>query len=103
MNAAELARDGLAVGTGAAVTLSALGVPAGWPFVGKMYVHQYDPQAFFDGAATWLAVHDDVAATRLNVEALVGEVATTSWRSEDGRAFERRMDAYLTDLRSIDM
>ncbi|MGW2216827.1 hypothetical protein ACWCSD_17720 [Nonomuraea sp. NPDC001684] len=103
MNAAELARDALMAGAGAAVTLSALGVPAAWPFVGRMYVHQYDPQAFFDGADTWLAVHDDVAATRLNVEALVGEVATTSWRSEDGRAFDRRMDAYLAGLRSIEI
>ncbi|WP_237107915.1 hypothetical protein [Nonomuraea sp. MG754425] len=103
MNAARLARDSLALGTGAAVTLSALGVPAGWPFVGRMYVHQYDPQTFFDGAATWLAVHDDVAATRRNVGALVGEVAVPNWRSADGRAFERRMDAYLAGLRSIEI
>ncbi|MFI7688708.1 hypothetical protein ACIBQ6_06520 [Nonomuraea sp. NPDC049655] len=103
MNAAGLARDALMAGAGAAVTLSALGVPAAWPFVGRMYVHQYDPRAFFDGADTWPAVHDDVAATRLNVEALVGEVATTSWRSEDGRAFDRRMDACLAGLRSIEI
>ncbi|MEV0618891.1 hypothetical protein AB0I81_36615 [Nonomuraea sp. NPDC050404] len=103
MNAAELARSGLAMGTAAAVTLAALGVPAAWPFVGKMYIHQYDPRTFFDGARTWLAVHDDVAATRLNVGSLVGEVATTGWRSEDGRAFERHLDAYLAGLRSIEI
>ncbi|MBF8193809.1 hypothetical protein ITP53_50660 [Nonomuraea sp. K274] len=68
-----------------------------------MYIHQYHPQAYFDGAATWLAVHDDVVATRLNVDALVAEVAVTSWRSEDGRTFQRRMDAYLADLRSIEI
>ncbi|WP_336206388.1 hypothetical protein [Nonomuraea sp. LPB2021202275-12-8] len=103
VNLAEPARRGLLVGTGAALTLSALGVPAGWPFVGKMYVHQYDPQTFFDGAETWLAVRDDVAATRRNVEALVAEVSVTSWRSDDGRAFQRRMDAYLADLRGIEL
>ncbi|MFD1541847.1 hypothetical protein [Nonomuraea guangzhouensis] len=103
MNLAELARRSLELGTGAALTLSVLGVPAGWPFVGKMYIHQYHPQALFDGAGTWLAVHDDVVAARLNVEALVGEVAVTGWRSEDGRAFQRRMDAYLADLRSIEI
>ena len=103
MTFAELARRSLELGTGAALTLSVLGVPAGWPFVGRMYIHQYHPQAFFDGAGTWLAVHDDVVAARLNVEALVGEVAVTSWRSEDGRAFQRRMDAYLADLRGIEL
>jgi len=103
MNVAELARRSLELSTGAALTLSVLGVPAGWPFVGKMYVHQYHPQAFFDGASTWLAVHDDVTAARLNVEALVGEVAVTNWRSEDGRAFQLRMDAYLADLRGIEI
>ncbi|MEV0386841.1 hypothetical protein [Nonomuraea sp. NPDC050643] len=103
MNVGELARRSLELGTGAALTLSVLGVPAGWPFVGKMYVHQYHPQAFFDGAETWLAVHDDVVAARLNVEALVDEVAVTSWRSEDDRAFQRRMDAYLADLRGIEI
>ncbi|MET7332703.1 hypothetical protein [Nonomuraea sp. NPDC005650] len=103
MNLAALARRGLEVGTGSALALSALGVPAGWPFVGRMYVHQYHPQSFFDGARTWLAVHDDVVAARLNVQALVSEVASTSWRSEDGRAFQRRMDAYLADLRGIEI
>ncbi|MEU7746453.1 hypothetical protein [Nonomuraea sp. NPDC049158] len=103
MNFAELARRSLELGTGSALSLSALGVPAGWPFVGKMYIHQYHPQAFFDGAGTWLAVHDDVVTARLNVEALVDEVAVTSWRSEDGRAFQRRMDAYLADLRGIEI
>ncbi|MFI9593841.1 hypothetical protein [Nonomuraea sp. NPDC052265] len=62
VNLAGLGRHGLMVGTGAAVTLSALGVPAAWPFVGKMYIHQYDPQAFFDAATTWSSVHDDVGA-----------------------------------------
>ncbi|MFC7586464.1 hypothetical protein ACFQYP_24030 [Nonomuraea antimicrobica] len=103
MNLAELARSSLMTGTGAGVTLSALGVPAGWPFVGRMYVHQYDPQVFFDAAGAWLTVRDDVTAARLNVAALVSEVAVTSWRSEDGRAFQRRMDAYLADLRGIEL
>ncbi|MFI9845515.1 hypothetical protein ACIHFD_51430 [Nonomuraea sp. NPDC051941] len=103
MNLADLSRRSLEMGTGAALTLSALGVPAGWPFVGKMYIHQYKPQSFFDGAETWLAVHDDVVAARLGVDALVAEVASTSWRSEDGRAFQRRMDAYLADLRGIEI
>ncbi|GGS97296.1 hypothetical protein ACFFV7_21805 [Nonomuraea spiralis] len=103
MNLTTLGRDGLMTGTGAAVTLSALGVPAAWPFVGKMYVHQYDPQAFFDAATTWLSAHDDVVATRLDVEALVAGVAVTDWRSEDGRAFQRRMDAYLADLRGVEI
>ncbi|MGW2155871.1 hypothetical protein [Nonomuraea sp. NPDC001699] len=103
VNLAALGRHGLMVGTGAALTLSALGVPAAWPFVGKMYVHQYDPQAFFDAAPTWSSVHDDVVAARLDVEALVAGVAATSWRSEDGRAFQRRMDAYLADLRGIEL
>lgn len=99
----ELALGALATGTGAAVTLSALGVPAAWPFVGKMYVHQYDPQAFFDAAKTWLDVHDKVTTARQNVERLTDGVAMTAWRSEDGRAFQRRMDAYLADLRSIEI
>ncbi|MEV1179074.1 hypothetical protein [Nonomuraea sp. NPDC049784] len=103
MNLAQLARRGLEVGTGAALTLSALGVPAGWPFVGKMYIHQYDPQKFFDGAQTWIKVHDDVTGARLAVEALVAEVAETSWRSEDGRVFQRRMDAHLADLRGVEL
>ncbi|MDP9866930.1 MULTISPECIES: hypothetical protein [Streptosporangium] len=99
----ELGLGGLATGTGAAVTLSALGVPAAWPFVGRMYVHQYDPQAFFDAAKTWLEVHDNVTTARQNVERLVDGAAVTAWRSEDGRAFQRRMDAYLADLRSIEI
>ncbi|MEV0589909.1 hypothetical protein [Nonomuraea cavernae] len=103
MNFAHLAQRSLVMGTGAAVTLSALGVPAGWPFVGKMYIHQYDPQAFFDGARTWLGVHDDAAATRRNLVLLVDEVAVTSWRSEDGRAFQRRVDASLSELRGIEI
>ncbi|MFC4120554.1 hypothetical protein [Nonomuraea zeae] len=103
MTFAELARRGLVLGTGAAATLSALGVPAGWPFVAKMYIHHYDPQPFFDAAKTWLSVHDDVAAARLDVEALVSEVATASWRSEDGRAFQRRMGDYLAGLRGIEI
>ncbi|MGW0809830.1 hypothetical protein [Nonomuraea sp. NPDC002799] len=100
---AGLGRSGLMVGTGAALTLSALGVPAGWPFVGRMYIHQYDPQSFFDAAGTWQAVQDDVAEARLNVETLVAGVATTSWRSDDGRAFQRRMDAYLAGLRGVEL
>jgi hypothetical protein len=103
MNLAQLAQRSLMLGTGAAVTLSALGVPAAWPFAGKMYIHQYTPQAFFNAATTWLDVHDNAAATRRNLADLTGGVATEGWRSEDGRAFERRMDAYLADLRSIEI
>ncbi|SDH70436.1 hypothetical protein [Nonomuraea jiangxiensis] len=68
-----------------------------------MYCHQYDPRSFFDGAGTWLAVHDDVVTARLNVEALVFGATGAGWRGEDGRAFQRRMDAYLSDLRGIEI
>ncbi|GAA2206737.1 hypothetical protein GCM10009850_021950 [Nonomuraea monospora] len=103
MNLAHLGQRSLLLGTGAAVTLSALGVPAAWPFAGKMYVHQYTPQAFFDAADAWLDVHDRASDTRRNLRDLTGGVAASGWRSEDGRAFERRVDAYLADLRGIEL
>ncbi|MER6944132.1 hypothetical protein ABT294_08925 [Nonomuraea sp. NPDC000554] len=98
---ARLAKLSLEVGAGAALTLSALGVPLGWPFVGRMYIHQYDPKAFFDAAGTWLKIADDVGEARRRIGELVGGVSGKGWRSEDGRAFQHRMDRYLGDLASI--
>ncbi|GAA4236391.1 hypothetical protein FHR32_003154 [Streptosporangium album] len=100
---AGLARLGLQTGTGAALTLSALGVPGGWPFVGKFYVHQYDPEAFWEGAEVWRGVVTDVRAARERIGDLVSGVSRDGWRSEDGRAFQRRMDAFLDDLLGIEI
>ncbi|ACZ83471.1 hypothetical protein [Streptosporangium roseum] len=100
---AELAKLSLQVGTGAALTLSALGAPGAWPFVAKMYVHQYSPDAFWEGAEVWSGVAADVRAARERIGDLVAGVSGNGWRSQDGRAFQRRMDAFLDELLSIEI
>lgn len=100
---AWLARKNLQAGTVAALALSALGVPAAWPFVPAFYVHQYDPQAFWDGGMAWVRMGSEVKDARERIEHLVDGAAAESWKSEDGRAFQQRMDRYLTDLLSIEL
>lgn len=102
-NGAGLAKLGLQTVTGAALTLSALGVPGAWPFVAKAYIHQYDPQAFWDGAKVWREVAADVRTVRKQIDDLVSGVSESGWKSEDGRAFQRRMDAFLEELLSIEI
>ncbi len=104
--AADAAKTALQVGTGAALTLSALGVSAAWPFVAKLYVHQYDPRLFWDAAKVWHETASGVAAARRRITDLLSGVSGSSderWKSEDGRAFQRRMDAYLDELTSIEI
>lgn len=100
---AWLAKKNLQVGTVAALSLSALGVPAAWPFVPSLYIHQYNPQAFWDGGLAWVRMGQRVQDAREQVERLVGGVERDDWRSEDGRAFRQRMDGYLADLLSIEI
>ncbi|MEW2354776.1 hypothetical protein [Spirillospora sp. NPDC029432] len=100
---AELARRNLQIGSAAALALSALGVPAAWPFVPPLYVHQYPPQAFWDGGVAWAGAVSRVRAVREEVERLVEGVEEDGWRSEDGRAFRRRMDRHLADLLAIEI
>lgn len=100
---AAVAKRSLQVGTGAALTLSALGVSVAWPFVAKLYVHQYDPKAFWDGAETWSRAVADVRAARERIDVLVSGASGQGWRSEDGRAFQRRLDAFLEELASIEI
>ncbi|MER5426885.1 hypothetical protein [Streptosporangium roseum] len=100
---AGLARLSLQIGTGAALTLSALGAPGGWPFVARLYVHQYDPTAFWEGAEVWRGIAADARTVRERIGDLVAGASEGGWRSEDGRAFQRRMDAFLGDLLSIEI
>ncbi|MDL4772846.1 hypothetical protein [Actinomadura xylanilytica] len=93
----------LETGSGAALTLSAMGVPGGWPFVSKFYCHQYDPKVFWDGATAWWEVAKHAREAREQVHHLVDGVAEDAWRSEDGRAFAQRMDRFLDDLHGIEI
>jgi hypothetical protein len=98
-----LSKLNLQVGTGAALALSALGVPAAWPFVPPLYVHQYDPQLFWDAGMAWFRVVDQVSETRKYVQQLVEGAPEGGWQSEDGRAFGQRMDRFIADLISIEL
>ncbi|WP_026414775.1 hypothetical protein [Actinomadura oligospora] len=101
---ADVARYSLEAATGAALALSALGLPAAWPLVPSFYVHQYDPQAFWDGGMAWTRVAHDMRQARTDVEKTVGDVTHgDAWHSEDGRAFDQRMDRYLRELLSIEI
>ncbi|MCC5575706.1 hypothetical protein IMZ11_08630 [Microtetraspora sp. AC03309] len=91
------------IGAGAALTLSALRVPAAWPFVAKLYIHQYDPKAFWDGAEVWREVVSEVRTARERIIDLVSGVSDDDWKSEDGRAFQHGMDAFLEELASIEI
>ncbi|MFC5746256.1 hypothetical protein [Actinomadura rugatobispora] len=100
---AWLSKKSLQIGTVAALSLSALGVPAAWPFVPPLYVHQYDPQAFWDGGMAWAEAGRQVRTARERIERLVDGIEEEGWRSEDGRAFKQRMDRFLQDLLSMEI
>lgn len=100
---AWLAKKNLQIGTGAALTLSALGVPAAWPFVPSLYIHQYNPQVFWDGGLAWRKVIDDVRGVRRQIESIVDGVCEDGWKSADGRAFRERVDRFLDDLLGIEI
>ncbi|WP_131740937.1 hypothetical protein [Actinomadura roseirufa] len=100
---AWLARENLRVGAVAALSLSALGVPAAWPFVPAFHVHQYDPQALWDAGAAWVRAGAEVRTARERVERVVGGIEEDGWRSADGRAFRRRMDRHLAGLLSAEL
>lgn len=101
---ADIARYSLEAATGAALALSALGLPAAWPLVPSFYVHQYDPQVFWDGGMAWTKVAQDMRRARADVEKTVKDVTRgDAWHSEDGRAFDQRMDRYLGELASIEI
>ncbi|WP_165975682.1 hypothetical protein [Actinomadura rubrisoli] len=100
---AWLAKKNLQVGTVAALSLSAMGVPAAWPFVPSFYIHQYNPQAFWDGGTAWARMGSDVQKAREQIRQLVDGVEQDGWKSEDGRAFKQRIDRYLADLLSVEL
>ncbi|MFC5184015.1 hypothetical protein [Actinomadura harenae] len=101
---ADIARYSLEAATGAALALSALGLPAAWPLVPSFFMHQYDPQVFWDGGMAWTKVAEDMRQARADVEKTVKDVTHgDAWHSEDGRAFDQRMDRYLRELLSIEI
>ncbi|TMR90414.1 hypothetical protein [Nonomuraea basaltis] len=97
-----LAKKNLQIGTSAAITLSALGVPAAWAFLPPLYIHQYAPQAFWDGGLSWRQVMADMERARDHFESNTANVSENGWKSEDGREFEKHADRFQDDLQSIE-